>query len=444
MSKNLMLKYHNDLNKLKLGLFTPKEANIFFTLIFKANDIKDENIVMTFKELRELSNGDKNNDRFLDSILSLNSKLKSMNQTMEIEPGVFLTFSLFGNIKTDTNKKFIEVPIDERFRYLIVDLLKNFSLYDFKLITTLKGNYLKTLYRLLRQWDTVKEKTFEIEEFRDILEIPETYQMFNIDQKVIKPAIKELKKYFLNLKVEKIKAGVKVTALKFTWEGKKEVIEAEEVEIKISEKLSKAIEKAKKNRFIANLFTDENIEKLLNKFEENTLIKGLNACYKDIQKDVKSLNYLIKAIETAAGKKTKKIVVEKEVDQKKTKAILKERIPTIKKEKVLESEFAEIYKHYLMINDIEDNMFTKKAFAMNYEIVDEIILPDELKKIVRKYSIDNEQVLQSMGAGNSREEAIRGIESNIMENSKMPEELQKEYEEFLAWKKWNEERANKK
>lgn len=454
MSKNLMLKYHNDLNKLKLGLFTPKEANIFFTLIFKANDIKDENIVMTFKELRELSNGDKNNDRFLDSILSLNSKLKSMNQTMEIEPGVFLTFSLFGNIKTDTNKKFIEVPIDERFRYLIVDLLKNFSLYDFKLITTLKGNYLKTLYRLLRQWDTVKEKTFEIEEFRDILEIPETYQMFNIDQKVIKPAIKELKKYFLNLKVEKIKAGVKVTALKFTWEGKKEVIEAEEVEIKISEKLSKAIEKAKKNRFIANLFTDENIEKLLNKFEENTLIKGLNACYKDIQKDVKSLNYLIKAIETAAGKKTKKIVVEKEkeTDQEKIKSDskennstkVKEEIKTNVKEKVLESEFKSIYKYYLGKNGLVDNPITKKAFSMKYEIVKKIVLPEELAKIVEKYSITDNQITDGMSDGYTREETIKLIESNLLENSKMPEELQKEYEEFLAWKKWNEERMKQK
>lgn len=443
MSKNLILKYHNDLNKLKLGLFTPKEANIFFTLIFKANDIKDENIVMTFKELRELSNGDKNNDRFLDSILSLNSKLKSMNQTMEIEPGVFLTFSLFGNIKTDTNKKFIEVPIDERFRYLIVDLLKNFSLYDFKLITTLKGNYLKTLYRLLRQWDTVKEKTFEIEEFRDILEIPETYQMFNIDQKVIKPAIKELKKYFLNLKVEKIKTGVKVAALKFTWEGKKEVIEAEEVEIKISEKLSKAIEKAKKNRFIVNLFTDENIEKLLNKFEENTLIKGLNACYKDIQKEVKSLNYLIKAIETAATKKTKKIVVEKvKTDQEKVKPDSKENNSI--KEKVLESEFKSIYKYYLGKNGLADNPFTKKAFAMNYEIVDEIILPEELAKIVEKYFITDNQIADGMSDGYTREETIKLIESNLLENSKMPEELQKEYEEFLAWKKWNEERMKQK
>lgn len=443
MSKNLMLKYHNDLNKLKLGLFTPKEANIFFTLIFKANDIKDENIVMTFKELRELSHGDKNNDRFLDSILSLNSKLKSMNQTMEIEPGVFLTFSLFGNIKTDTNKKFIEVPIDERFRYLIVDLLKNFSLYDFKLITTLKGNYLKTLYRLLRQWDTVKEKTFEIEEFRDILEIPETYQMFNIDQKVIKPAIKELKKYFLNLKVEKIKTGVKVAALKFTWEGKKEVIEAEEVEIEISEQLNKAIEKAKKNRFIANLFTDENIEKLLNKFEENTLIKGLNACYKDIQKEVKSLNYLIKAIETAAGKKTKKIVVEKvKTDQEKVKPDSKENNSI--KEKVLESEFKSIYKYYLGKNGLADNPFTKKAFAMNYEIVDEIILPEELAKIVEKYFITDNQIADGMSDGYTREETIKLIESNLLENSKMPEELQKEYEEFLAWKKWNEERMKQK
>ena len=81
---------------------------------------------------------------------------------------------------------------------------------------------------------------------------------------------------------------------------------------------------------------------------------------------------------------------------------------------------------------------------MNYEIVDEIILSDELKKIMKKYSIDNEQVLQSMGAGYTREETIKAVEENYLENIAKTKELEKEYEEFLAWKKWNEERANKK
>ena len=119
-------------------------------------------------------------------------------------------------------------------------------------------------------------------------------------------------------------------------------------------------------------------------------------------------------------------------------------IKTDVKEKVLESEFKSIYKYYLGKNGLADNPFTKKAFSMKYEIVKKIVLPEELAKIVEKYSITDNQIVDGMSDGYTREETIKLIESNLLENSKMPEELQKEYEEFLAWKKWNEERTNKK
>ncbi len=203
--KYQILKYHNDINKLKLGIFTEKETNIFFTLLLKARDAQiDENIInISFSELKELSNGDKNNSRFIKSILSLNSKLKSLNQTIETKPGVFNTFSLFGDITTDTNKETIEIPIDDKFKYLVHNFMGNFTIIDFKLLVSLKGNYLKTLYRLLKQWDTKQERTFEIENFREILEIPKSYKMYNIDQKILKPALKELSKYFENLKINR-------------------------------------------------------------------------------------------------------------------------------------------------------------------------------------------------------------------------------------------------
>ncbi|MDH5042489.1 replication initiation protein, partial [Enterococcus faecalis] len=52
---------------------------------------------------------------------------------------------------------------------------------------------------------------------------PEYYQMGNIDQKVLKPAMKELHNYFENLEVTKIKAkkGNKIAKLEFTFTGLK-------------------------------------------------------------------------------------------------------------------------------------------------------------------------------------------------------------------------------
>ena len=439
-----IVKYHNDMNSISLSGMTEKELNIFFSICFKMKNTGEEEILLSFSELKELSNGESNLPRFLNALKSTYTKLLTIPYFFKNEQG-FGAFVLFNKYFVNEQEKTVKIKVSSDFKYLLNDFFGNYTKFDLLEFVSLKSIYSKNLFKVLKQWESKKEKKFEIEEFRSLMGVPIKYSTANFNDRVLKPIMQELPKYFSNLKLEKIKTGKKVTDLKFTWKIKKEVIEAEVVEVKISEKLSKAIEKAKKNRFIEKLFTDENIEKLISKFEEDILIKGLNACYKDIQKEVKSLNYLIKAIETAAGKKTKKIVVEKEkTDQEKSKSISKEKIAIEKKEKVLKSEFEEIYKHYLMINDIDDNMFTKKAFAMNYEIVDKILLSDELKKIVAKYSIDNEQVLQSMGVGNSREEAIRGIESNIIDNNRIPEEHIKEYEEFLAWKKWNEERTNKK
>lgn len=215
-----LIKYHNDINKLKLGNFTENETDIFFSLLFKAKETKEDIIIMSFLELKALANGDTHNDRFLRNILSLNGKLKSMNQTVEIEKGVYLTFSLFGDILTDSNRKIIEIPINPRFRYLINNIMDNFTVIDLKQLVSLKGNYAKVLYRLLKQFEATKLYTVKLEDFRDLMGIPNTYAMFTIRQKVLKPCMEQLSQYFEGLILEEIKVGRNVSSLKFVWNKK--------------------------------------------------------------------------------------------------------------------------------------------------------------------------------------------------------------------------------
>lgn len=447
-----IIKYHNDMNKVSFAGFKEKELDLFFSICQKMKEKGTNEVIFSFAELRQLSQyTNRSVERLYSDLDRVYKKMLELNLKYEDEKEI-RRFVLFNRYVIKKEEKIILIKSSEDFEYVLNNLIGNFTKFDLIEFVSLKSIYSKNMFKLLKQWETKKERKFEIEEFRHLLAIPEKYRMSIIDLKVLNPIMTELPRYFPKLKLEKIKTGRKVTELKFTWNFKKENIEeVEEIQIKISEKLDKAIQKAKKNRFIVNLFTDENIEKLLNKFDENTLIKGLNACYKDIQKDVKSLNYLIKAIETVAGKKTKKIVVEKEkeMDQEKNSkennsTKVKEEIKTDFKEKVLESEFKSIYKYYLGKNGLVDNPLTKKAFSMKYEIVKEIVLSEELAKIVEKYSITDNQIANGMSDGYSREETIKLIENNLLENNRMPEELQREYEEFLAWKKWNEERMKQK
>lgn len=280
-----LIKYHNDINKLKLGNFTENETDIFFSLLFKAKETKEDIIVMNFLELKALANGDTHNDRFLRNILSLNGKLKSMNQTVEIEKGVYLTFSLFGDILTDSNRKIIEIPINPRFRYLINNIMDNFTVIDLKQLVSLKGNYAKVLYRLLKQFEATKLYTVKLEDFRDLMGVPNTYAMFTIRQKVLKPCMEQLGKYFQGLELVELKSGRSVETLKFTWKArKKDKKEYNKIQEVITKKGlgEKELQEYKKEQL------EKNIEKLKENIildqQENKLEKISKEYYEDLYK----------------------------------------------------------------------------------------------------------------------------------------------------------------
>ena len=56
-----------------------------------------------------------------------------------------------------------------------------------------------------------------IEEFRNYMGIPNYYKMGNIDQKVLNPALAELREHFNNLTVDKIKEGRSIVSLQIRW-----------------------------------------------------------------------------------------------------------------------------------------------------------------------------------------------------------------------------------
>jgi plasmid replication initiation protein len=63
----------------------------------------------------------------------------------------------------------------------------------------------------------------KIEEFRELLDVPKSYRMSDIDKQVLNLSIKELSEYFKDLTVKKIKArkGNKIDRLEFTFSGLK-------------------------------------------------------------------------------------------------------------------------------------------------------------------------------------------------------------------------------
>lgn len=219
-----VVKYHNDINRLKLGKFKEKELDLLFSLFYKFKNKGTTEEVLTFQELKELSEHTRM-DRFINDLISLHDKLLMMIYQKINERGTIEKFTLFNRYFIDPESKTVIININPYFQYVLNDLLGNYTIFDLQELVNLNGNYAKNLFRLLKQFESTNTYHAKIEDFKELLDIPTTYKMFNIDQKVLKPCMEQLKLYFPNLKLEKIKKGVKVEALKFTWKKKqKEII----------------------------------------------------------------------------------------------------------------------------------------------------------------------------------------------------------------------------
>lgn len=352
---------------------------------------KLEEVIFSFEQLRGVANySNRSIDRLYNDLDLVYKKMLELNLKYEDERYI-KRFVLFNRYIIDKDKRIVKIKASEDFEYILNNLIGNFTSFELIEFVKLKSVYSKNLFKILKQWQTVKEKKFTIEEFRELLAVPKSYTTADFNRRVLTPIVQELPNYFHNLKLEKIKTKTKVTHLKFTWEREQKVIEQKQVETVISKKLESAIELAKKNSFIKHLMTTENIVTLLKEFSDDDLTKGLNNAYKEIQWEVHNLSYIIKNIQTYLSKPvtTFKVKEEKNINVIKNEyhneygAVRpinfeeNSEEEVIEKEKITKEEYEELYKEFLKENNSENSIWARKGFDKKnknkYEITDEKI-----------------------------------------------------------------------
>ena len=304
-----IVKYHNDMNKIALAGFNEKELNILFSLIVLSKDKGTTELNVSFEKIRNLCNDDgKNKKRFIDSLTNVNAKLLQLYYKIETADSI-LMFTLFNKFKIDLNNDILITKVNDDFYYLLNELVGNFTMFELVDFVNLKSSYSKNMFKLLKQWDTKHKLEISLEDFRYSLNVPQSYNSSKLNEKVLKPITEELSNIFPDFKITKKKKGVKIIGYIFSWGQKQHDIETPEDKIvEISEELSKAFEKASKNRFIQPFLTDNGKSELIEVFgNEEALIRGLHFAYKTIKKEFKSLLYLTKVITT--GAEQQKVVV---------------------------------------------------------------------------------------------------------------------------------------
>lgn len=218
-----LVKYHNDLNTISIKNWNAEEMNFFFGIISKIRDKGTKEMTLNTAEIKELINYTDRNYRWVANLDKVTDKIAGLRYVERTSKRI-ANFALFQRFIIDIENKTLNIKVSDDFEYIVNKLTKNFTVYELAEFTNLKSVYSKTMYRILKQRRTVGNKEIEIKAFRELLDIPKTYNISSINRAVIGPIRKELPQYFVNFKVKAIKAntqGTPVIAYRFTWTPEK-------------------------------------------------------------------------------------------------------------------------------------------------------------------------------------------------------------------------------
>ncbi|WP_167630546.1 replication initiation protein [Listeria valentina] len=211
--------YKNELNFVPMRKFDSAEMDIFFAICSKMKDKNLESVTFSFEQLRELSNySSRSISRFTNDLENIYKKMLQLTY-WEQEENKKSYFVLFTGFTIDFAEQKIEISTNPKLSHILNQLESEFTKYELAEFTEIRSSYAKSMYRLLKQYRLTGYYKTSVETFRALLDVPKSYQMTKITEKVLKPILKELTIYFQNLKITKIKerGKNKIAFLEFTF-----------------------------------------------------------------------------------------------------------------------------------------------------------------------------------------------------------------------------------
>lgn len=226
---NEVVKYSNELHELKFNSMNEAQQNVFFTLLQQFRNTEGYTLELDFNKVFELAQI-ANSSSYRKEILDKLGKLQEFKFRYQInELGDLQQDVIFPSIRTDSKNKVLKIRVSEGFKERYINSpLKGWTRYELAEFVGLNGTYTKTIYRYLKQFRSSGRWRIRYDDFKELLGIPDSYQSNNIDQQILKPAIKELsaernlfdqrRTPFKGLCVKKVKSGRSIEALEFCFE----------------------------------------------------------------------------------------------------------------------------------------------------------------------------------------------------------------------------------
>lgn len=285
---NEIVKYHNNFNSVALKNFNGIEIDLLMAICSKLKNEDTNEVELKFSDLRRMINSRNRGElRFIQNLEQMYKKLINLSIRIETEDKI-INFILFTKYEILKKQKTILIKINEEFKFLLNKFINNFTRFELNEFISLKSSYSKEIYRRLKQFKHTGIWKVQIDNFRELLNIPEKYRISEIDKKVLKISIEELNKYFDNFEIIKIKKGRKIEYLEFKFSPEKKykenIVDIENKLIVQKRKISEKVIPTKKTRIIEAVPKQEKEktlrEKIKEKISENDeIIEKLEALY---------------------------------------------------------------------------------------------------------------------------------------------------------------------
>ena len=214
-------------------------------LIVKANVLVPTLSKLNLNELRLLSFCISKIDRETDKFVPLKVKAKELAETFDLTEDriYFLVDDLIKRINSkpvqyeervdDTIEKVTSVwystlrysegkgyfifKMNDDLKPYVLQLRDNFTSYRIRDVYQFKSASTWHVYEVLKQYKSMKTKTFDLDQFKVLIGVSSKYKRFNnLKFKLIENAIEEINLYSdIKVQCEYLKTGVNVTGLKF-------------------------------------------------------------------------------------------------------------------------------------------------------------------------------------------------------------------------------------
>ena len=129
---NEVVKYDSYMNSLKFTGFTTTDFNFLMLLCSKMRDKDTTELSISFDELRLKTAYTRTSiQKFRTDLERMNEKLMRVTCKLKTETKTIM-FVLFPTFEIDIEKQELIVAVNEKFKFILNELIKNFTRFDLK------------------------------------------------------------------------------------------------------------------------------------------------------------------------------------------------------------------------------------------------------------------------------------------------------------------------